>query len=90
LHIKPLCGFRGFVGTLGVSNLFPAPPILIRVKLMFSLTVKVKHFCNFSNIDLKLWEGGEGGGVLVEGMSVMLRVKKPARNRWECRANRAE
>ncbi len=58
---------------------------------MFSLKVKVKHSCNFSNIDLKLWEGGEGGEFLVVGMPLMLRVKKkPARNRWECRASRAE
>ncbi len=91
LHVKPLGGFRGFVGTLGVSNLFPVPAILIRVKLMFSLKVKVKHSCNFYNIDLKLWGGGgRDGEVLVVGMPVMFRVKKPARNRWECRASRAE
>ncbi len=75
MHIKPLCGCRGY-GTIGVSNLFPAPATLIRVKLMFSLKVKVVHFCNFSNIDLKLWEGGEGGDFLVVGMPVMFRVKK--------------
>jgi hypothetical protein len=37
----------GFVGTLGASNLFPAPAILIRVKLMFSLKVKVNILVTF-------------------------------------------